>query len=300
MWIKRIHMSDENPEVTRYARMLLKHANISDQLPTPVDDIVTCANLVVSQDITLSEKHTDFFTRSLGILKSALEKVIGMVDLREDIIYLDTTLLPQKRTFIKLHETGHKVLPWQRQTYLYLDDETTLAPDVHEHFEREANCFAADVLFQIDRFDQDAHDLPLAIKSPLTLSKRYGASAHAAIRRYVERSKHACAVLIIERLPELGTEGPLLRIKKVIQSTKFVHKFEQVKWPVLINMDWPFTELILRRCRFFEDGEIVLNDRDNNPIRCHFHIFDNSYNVFVFIYPFTEQVRHSKKIIVVR
>ena len=299
MWMKTPRMSDEYPEVTRYARMLLKHASIGDQLPTPVDDIVTCANLVVSQDITLSEEHVDFFTHSIGVLKSALEKVIGMVDLRENIIYLDTTVLPQKRTFVKLHETGHKVLPWQRQAYLYLDDETTLAPDVREQFEREANCFAADVLFQIDRFDHDAHDLPLAIKSPLALSKRYGASAHATIRRYVERSRHTCAVLIIARVPELGTKEPLLRIKKVVQSTKFARKFEDLKWPTYLSTDWPFTELILRRCRFFEDGEIVLKDRDNNLTKCCFHIFDSSYTIFVFIYPLNEQVRRSKKIVVV-
>lgn len=299
MWMKIPRMSDEYSEVTCYARMLLKHASIGDQLPTPVDDIVTCADLVVSQDITLSEEHVDFFTYSIGVLKSALAKVIGMVDLRENVIYLDSTMLPQKRTFVKLHETGHKVLPWQRQAYLYLDDETTLAPDVHEQFEREANCFAADVLFQIDRFDHDAHDLPLAIKSPLALSKRYGASVHATIRRYVERSRHTCAVLIIERVPELGTKEPLLRIKKVVQSTKFTRKFGGLQWPTHLSNDWPFTELLLRRYRFFEDGEIVLNDRDSNPTKCYFHIFDSSYTIFVFIFPLNEQVRHSKKIVVV-
>ncbi len=299
MWTKTPHISVEYPEVTRYARMLLKHAGIGDQLPTPVDDIVACADLVVSQNITLSEEHTDFFTRSIGVLKSALEKVIGMVDLRENVIYLDATVLPQKRTFVKLHETGHKVLPWQRQTYLYLDDETTLAPDVSEHFEREANYFAADVLFQIDRFDHDAHDLPLALKSPLVLAKRYGASAHATIRRYVEHSSHACAVLIIERVPELGAKEPLLRIKRVVQSTKFVQKFEGMQWPAHLSADWPFTELLLRRCRFFEDGELVLNDQGNNPTRCRFQLFDSSYSIFIFIYPFDEQVRHSRKIVVV-
>src|SRR5262249_48347154 len=161
----------------------------------------------------LSEQHVDFFTRSFSVFRAALNKVIGLVDLRENVIYLDTTVVPQKRTFVKLHETGHKVLPWQRQTYVYLDDETTLDPDVYELFERQANYFAAEVLFQAGRFDGEARDLPFALKSPMALAKRYGASAHASIRRYVERNKHACAVLVIERLPELGIQGSRLRVK---------------------------------------------------------------------------------------
>jgi Zn-dependent peptidase ImmA (M78 family) len=47
---------------------------------------------------------------------------------------------------------------------------------VNEQFEREANHFAAEVLFQGDRFDGDLRDLPLAMKSALALAKRYGAS----------------------------------------------------------------------------------------------------------------------------
>jgi len=33
------------------------------------------------------------------------------------------------------HEVGHKVLPWQASTMLYVDDEHTLDPEVKERFE---------------------------------------------------------------------------------------------------------------------------------------------------------------------
>jgi Zn-dependent peptidase ImmA (M78 family) len=70
-----------------------------------------------------------------------------LIDLRDVIIYLDQAVSPQKQAFLKLHEVGHKVLPWQRATYLFLDDQKTLSPDVKTLFERQANCFAAEVLF---------------------------------------------------------------------------------------------------------------------------------------------------------
>ena len=243
---------DDYAEVTRYARLMLKRAGVGDRLPTPVDDIVACAELVVSQEITLEEKHEGFFTKSLGLLASALKKAMGLVDLRENVIYLDTSVLPQKKVFVKLHESGHKVLPWQRKAMLYLDDESTLDPDVHEAFEREANRFASDVLFQVGRFDQDAHDLPLAIKSAMALAKRYGASVHASLRRFVERNESACSVLVLAKTPVVMADGSGLPLKRVFQSQAFLRRFGQLPWPERIRVDHPFVEPIMNGCRFKE------------------------------------------------
>lgn len=126
-----------------------------------------------------------------------MKKVVGLVDLREDVIYLKHQMLPQKRNFVTLHEVGHKILPWQRQAYLYVDDDISLDLDICQQFEKEANQFAADVLFQVGRFAEDAGSLPFTIASPITLAQRYGAFAHAAIRRYVEHSERTCAVLTV-------------------------------------------------------------------------------------------------------
>ena len=289
---------DEYSEVTRHARLMLKQAGVGDRLPTPVDDIVACAELVVSQDITLEEKHEGFFTKSLGLLRSALKKAMGLVDLRENVIYLDTSVLPQKRVFVKLHESGHKVLPWQRKAMLYLDDESTLDPDVHEIFEREANRFASDVLFQVERFDQDASDLPIAIKSAMALAKRYGSSVHASLRRYVERNTSACSVIVLVKTPVVHAEGSALPVKSVFQSPSFERRFGRVLWPAQIRVDHPFVEPVMNGCRFKESGEYTLTDLNGDQINCCFHLFDNSYNAFVFIYPTDAQRRSRTKIIV--
>ena len=289
---------DDYAEVTRYARLMLKRAGVGDRLPTPVDDVVACAELVVSQEITLEEKHEGFFTKSLGLLKSALRKAVGLVDLRENVIYLDTSVLPQKRVFVKLHEAGHKVLPWQRKAMLYLDDESTLDPDVHEAFEREANRFASDVLFQVDRFDQEARDLPVAIKSAMALAKRYGSSVHASLRRYVERNINACSVLVLVKTPVVLADGSGLPVKSVFQSPAFERRFGRVLWPESIRVDHPFIEPAMNGCRFKESGEYALTDLNGEQVDCNFHLFDNSYNIFVFIYPRDAHRRSRTKIIV--
>ena len=197
----------EEDEVMRHARALLREADVGHKLPTPVDDLIECAGLVVSDDVTLDEEHQEFFklqeeyvkglnASSYGTLESALKKTLGLIDLRDSVIYLDRGVTEQKQAFLKLHEVGHKALPWQRATYMFLDDDRTLSPKVAALYEREANRFAADALFQGDRFTRQSRDLPLDIETPLSLARQYGSSAHAAIRRYVEVSHRCCSALL--------------------------------------------------------------------------------------------------------
>src|SRR5207253_259458 len=127
-------------------------------------------------------------------LRRALSKVLGVLDVVARIIYIDQTLYVVKQTFLKLHETAHAVLPWLLAIYAVTEDcEKTLAPEISEGFEREANVFASDVLFQLDEFTEQANDHAFGIKVPLKLSRSFGASVYSAIRRYVSESHRACA-----------------------------------------------------------------------------------------------------------
>jgi hypothetical protein len=300
--MKSIHeAADNRKEVGRYAELMLEKAGVHGRLPTPVDQVVDCARLMVAKDVVLSEKHVPFFTRQYKLLVSALRKAVGLIDLRQKIIYLDTTVLPQRQGFVKLHEVGHEMLPWQRKAHVYLDDEDTLSPEVREMFEQEANWFAADMLFQLDRFEIEARDMPLALKSPMALADRYHASKHAAIRRFVERNRHPCAVLIFELVK--GDEvicDRRLRLKIAIQSGKFRDRFGENKCPEYPDVSFAFVGPILRGCRFLQDGEIAIGDRAGKLVDCAFHVFNSSYSVFVFIYPFDVGVRARTHVVVLR
>ncbi len=273
-----------NPEVSRYASHLLLQATVADRLPTPVDDIVACADLIVSRDVNLNQKRKELSFQFPLRLRSAVRKVVGLVDLREDVIYLSHQLLPQRRNFVTLHEVGHKMLPWQRQTYLYVDDDISLDLEISQQFEQEANQFAADVLFQIGRFAEDARSLPFTIASPITLARRYGASAHAAIRRYVEQSERACAMLIVRQQPEKQARECLPYVRGKVQSTRFTERFGEVIWNRQISTSPSLLASILYPHRF-PQGDLVMEDVDGHRTHCTFEVFTNSYDTFVLVFP---------------
>ncbi len=279
-----------NPDVTRYAYYLLRKAAVGDRLPTPIDDIVACADLAVSRDVTLNQKSKELSLQFPLRLRAAIRKVVGLVDLREDIIYLDYQTLPQKRNFVTLHEVGHKALPWQRQTYLYVDDDISLDLEICEQFEQEANQFAADVLFQMGRFAEDARSLPFAITSPVTLARRYGASAHAAIRRYVEQSERACAVLTVRRQPEKNEREFIPQARGKVQSTMFTKRFGEVAWNRYISTSASLLASILYPHRF-PQGDLVIDDVDGRHTEFSFEVFTNSYDTFVFVYQCYEKAQ---------
>lgn len=281
-------------DVAEHARRLLREAGVGQRLPTPVDDLVACAELVVSRDAVLDEASEEFFADRLGVLRSALRKTLGIVDLRDDTIYLAPDVLPHKQSFLKLHEVGHKVLPWHRHLYLYLDDEKTLSPEVKGRCEMEANRFAADVLFQVDRFARHARDLPLELETPLSLAGMYGSSAHAAIRRYVQVSHRCCSLLVLKK-PRDSAEGePALRVAYRVESDGFARRFGELRWPARFGPTSPLTAAVLTGRRCARGDDLVLVDRDGRPAEYGFHVFQNAYDIFALIFPLSETLRRSR------
>src|SRR6266550_2278547 len=122
-------------------------------------------------------------------LKKALGKILGVFDARARLVFIDRTLMAVKRTFVRLHETAHGFLRWQRDLYAVVEEnEQTIAPEIADLFDREANAFATEVLFQLDSFSREANSEAFGILVPVRLSKKYGASIYAAVRRYVSGS----------------------------------------------------------------------------------------------------------------
>jgi hypothetical protein len=65
---------------------------------------------------------------------------------------------------------------------LFQECEKTLAPEIADQFEREANNFARFALFQGDAYARCAADCALEIKTPMKLAKKCGASIYASAR----------------------------------------------------------------------------------------------------------------------
>lgn len=290
----------ERDEVARYARLLLERAGVGDRLPTPVGDLVACADLVVAQDIDLSEAHTGFFARNYKLLASALRKAMGMVDLRERVIYLDATVNTAKQNFVTLHEIGHKVLPWQRDIMLHLDDDSTLSSDVKDLFEAEANHFASEALFQGERFDRDIRDLPLELRTPLQLARLYGGSIHATLRRYVERHPGVCATLVVSPTPLVSSMGVYYGVTRVHESAAFTRAFPE--WPrpdrLPVGLDY-LQPLADGKGGAFEEVETdLVLPGTHGPVPCVVHLFKTRWASFVLLVPEGQRRRARARIVV--
>lgn len=275
-------------EIDRIVRVVLQQSGAAGILPTPVDRIMEFSKLTLDSGLDLSKIRDDYHTSKLDILKRAIEKVIGLTIPKKKIIFIDCSVLPVRQTFVKLHETGHNLLPWQKRMYeLFEDDELNLDPFIRDLYEAEASYFASDVLFQLDLFQNKAKRLPLKIATPISLAKEFGSSIHAALRRYVEFSNKKCALLVID-LP--GIKNFEIKTKKFLTSTPFAEKYGQIQMPETISPEWAFFEDIIKGTNIKEDGRIIPFEGCPFSSEFHYHFFNNKYNAFVLFFPPNERV----------
>ena len=121
----------------------------------------------------------------------------GVLSYPDRIVGVDVSLRDSahRARFTTMHEIGHYVLP-NHQNDLYVCDEQDLSFEAKIEVEKEANEFAAELLFKGDQFTRQANDCEVTPESIKTLSQRYDASFEATARRFVERSARACSLAV--------------------------------------------------------------------------------------------------------
>jgi hypothetical protein len=281
-------LSPEELERVRVeARSALERANAFGRLPTPVADILSAAKLTVVDDEALDDGLLARFRRkATGALKTALSKVLGLFDAQAWLIHVDRGLMAVKQTFIKLHEAGHGLLIWQRKMYAVAEDcKLTLTDEVEDLFEREANNFATEVLFQLDAFTEQAADHAFGIDVPLKLGPKYGASAYSSIRRYVMKNKRACIVLVLD--PPVLTDGVGFQatLRRVVPSPAFVRMIGARVWPANFTPDDELGDMVpLGKRRMSRPRTISITDRNGTDHECLAEAFATPYQVFILIH----------------
>jgi Zn-dependent peptidase ImmA (M78 family) len=285
---------DSASDIEDVAFDILKGSKALGVFPTPIDQIVQYAELKVSKkDLTVIPKN--YLGKASEALKRALRKARGALDRRKKTIYLDLNLIPARNKFTKLHETGHHVLPWQKNMYEYIqDDKYSLDPDTEEGFEAEASFFASSALFQLDRFEEKLKDLSLSMKSAMALANDFGSSKHAAIRRYVEKSNKRCALIVLK---DLNKQTRSAKLRNYFQSPKFSSNFGNLEWPELMGVEMPFILDYSFNRRFHENGQMIYYDENNGFMDFQYHFFYNGYNVFVLLMPVGEKNKSRVKIV---
>jgi len=225
-------------EIRSAAHRALRDAGATGCFPTPVDQIMQAAKIEIVP-MRLDEGYLARLRRKAEaagvVLLSALSKVWGVFDPKARVAFIDPKTPKEKLPFLKLHEGGHAVLPWQSIFGLFEDCRKTLDPDVKAQFEREANVFASEVLFQLDGFTAEARDLEFGLKAPLKLAKRYGASVYATVRRYVSTSDRICAVLVFNPPAPAGPHGMASTLRRAVPSPAFERRFPGLAWPQVVT-----------------------------------------------------------------
>jgi Zn-dependent peptidase ImmA (M78 family) len=281
---------EEYARVRKEAERMLAEAGALGRFPTSIPDILSAAKVEVAPSNALDENLLDWIRKKAGTasanLKRALGKVIGLFDSKSRLIFIDHAVLPVKQTFIKLHETGHAVLPWQKDIYGVIEDcKLTLASEVSDLFDREANVFASEVLFQVDGFSKEAADFKFGINVPIRLSKKYGASIYASIRQYVSKNPRDCLVLVLDQPVIITGDGFTSTLRRVISSPTFQKRIGTLPWPNIFTPSDEIGAMIpVGGRKMSGNREIQIKDRDGNRHNCIAEAFTQGHQVFILIH----------------
>lgn len=272
------------------AKRALHEAGAHGVFPTPVEDIMAVAKV---QEVKEDVLNPSFIAKlrlgaekTGGALKRALGKVMGLFHATEGLIFLDQTLMAVKKRFIRLHESGHGFLPWQRPMYALVEDcENSLDAEAADLFDREANVFAAEVLFQLDSFRDMAEGHDFSIWTPVRLSKKFDASIYACVRQYVSKNHRACAVVVLNMPEFVAGDGFRATLRRPIQSESFTAVFGTYAWKQTYTPDDDIGALIpLNGSKSSGKRNLVLVDRNGDRHECIAESFTQTHQVFILIH----------------
>lgn len=272
--------------VRQEAVRALAAASAIGRFPTPVADVMAIANIQEVDEDVLNEGFILKMRKKAGsALKSALSKVIGLFDVKAGLVFIDRTLHKVKQTFVRLHEAGHGFLSWQRDLYSVVEEcAQTIDPDIADLFDREANVFATEVLFQLDGFINEAESgHGFDILTPVKLSKKYGASIYSSIRQYVSKNHRTCAVLVLNPPKLIQGDGFQAEFRRFIPSDEFKRIFGEMAWPEVFTPDDKIGAIIPIGRKMSGKRELTLKDRNGKETPCIAETFTQSWQVFVLI-----------------
>ncbi len=276
--------------VEERARKLLDRSCAWERFPTPIEDILQAAQLQVAASSAFDPARILAYIRkktadAAKYLKSALSKVFGIYDADEYLIHIDDTVVETKQNFLKLHETGHHEMPTHRKLFRFFQDcEKTLAPEIADLFEREANNFARFALFQGDCHARLAADCEMSIKTPMKLAKKFGASVYASAREFARKNHRACVVYVLEPIEYAERAGAKADVRRIEPSPSFEKQFGRPQ-DTVITVGHALGQVLPLAYRMTRPTTLSMTDRNGVEHECVAEAFKTPWNVFILLYP---------------
>lgn len=281
-----IRFGHDGKRLRKEARRLLESADCLGIVPTPVEPLLAVSGL---QERPLEALDASYVAKLQGseseALKKALSKVIGAYGSFDRGIYLGEIKYDKRKHFVRLHEVAHGWIVWQRDAYALVEDcERTIAPEIADRFDAEANIFASDILFQLDQFTEQVRSEKFGIKAPLKIGRKFGASAYASIRRFVSMHDCSCAVIVFDVAQnDLAAVYPVFR--RVVASRAFIEKFGDIQIPPVLDPQHPLARVApLPGLKMSRRNQHWLTDINGHRQLCFTEAFNSSKNVFILLW----------------
>jgi Zn-dependent peptidase ImmA (M78 family) len=280
---------DQLANVRRHADRLLHDAGAFGRFPTPIDDLLAAAKVTVVDDEILDEGFVRRFmakaVAGVATIKSALSKVLGLFEATDRLVVLDKHVPAPRVPFVKLHEAGHG-MPHQSKMYALMQDcEKTLDPEITDLFEREANVFASEAMFQGELFAKHAHDQQFGIKTAMALAKQFGGSNYATFRRYITTNPRACCLVVLEPLLTGSGKGFKADVRRVVASVSFAKMYDPAKLGLPVTGEHPLCSLVPRgaKQRMVSPRGIELVDRNGDRRECIGEAFNTKHQILILL-----------------
>jgi hypothetical protein len=189
--------------------------------------------------------------------------------------------------FSVLHEIGHYVLP-NHQNAFYICDKRAMGFNTPWTFEKEANQFAANLLFLADRFELEANSHSISPHTVKKLAEQFGASFEATARRIAERTYRDCMFVSFVEDNQHAINSDFEKAWKVrycIASPSFGHKYFSCFTRAVVS-----PEIAQQVCCFQDISQSVtelvqiqLPGRSSQHFQAEY--FFNTFNIFCFLTP---------------
>lgn len=278
----------QRARVRKEAERALREAGVLGVFPTPVNRIMEVAKVQEVHGEVLEESLLNKIRAKAGsALKRALSKVLGLFHASEGLIFIDQAMYAVKKRFVRLHESAHGFLPWQRPMYAVVEDcEKSLDAESADAFDREANVFASEVLFQLDTFSEMAASEDFSIWVPVRLSKKFEASIYSSIRQYVSKNHRPCAVLVLNKPEVCAVSGFRATLRRFVVSPQFSTFFPGQKWPENFGPDDELGAMVPigEGRRASRPRRIELTDANGVSHECIAEAFTQGHQVFILIH----------------
>jgi hypothetical protein len=283
--VEKIIAENLNLTTEDIAEGLLETSGIKGKIPTNWKQILTFLDL----------KQLSFsFMNELEFVSAVTEKnVRAILSFNEKVIAVHGGLNKKQTIFSTFHEVGHFTLP-EHIDKLYLCDINDLSFFAKSRLEAEANRLAADLIFQVDHFTEEANTYPLECSTITKLVEKYDASFEATARRYVEKHYLPCALIvykkIVEGFEELELDGlPIFKVQYTITSNSFREKYFT---NILKEEVAPGKSLVYDAYKKFDatqivKGKIQIEIVGKGKMMFDSELFTNIYKVFRLVSPVT-------------